>query len=54
MRIRICLNTQLVFSGYGFRPLVPHESGIRICNVLNPLSKVEIFEYAMNQESCGR
>ena len=30
------------------------ESGIRTRNLLNPLTRVEIFEYAMNSESCGR
>ena len=40
--------------GFGFRPYVSAESGIRIRNFLNPLSRVEIFEYAMNPESCGR
>ena len=30
------------------------ESGIRTRNFLNPLTRVEIFEYAMNSESCGR
>ena len=30
------------------------ESGIRIRNFYNPLSRVEILEYAMNPESCGR
>ena len=37
-----------------FPPNVSGESGIRICNFLNPLSRVEIFAYAMNPESCGR
>ena len=27
----------------------PSESGIRICNFLNPFAEVEIFEYAMNR-----
>ena len=36
------------------RPHVSGESGIRIRNFLNPLSRVEKFEYAMNSESCGR
>ena len=36
----------------GFRSHVSGESGIRIRNVLNPLSSVEICEYAMNSESC--
>ena len=30
------------------------ESDIRIRNFLNPLTRVEICEYAMNLESCGR
>ena len=38
----------------GFRPHVFGESGIRIRNFLNPLSKEEIFEYVINPESCGR
>ena len=42
------------FSGYGFLPHVSGESSIRICNFLNPLSRVNIFAYAMNPESCGR
>ena len=33
---------------------LPGESGIRIRNFLNPLSRVEIFEYAMCPESRGR
>ena len=28
--------------------------GVRIRNFLNPLSRVEIFEYALNPEICGR
>ena len=40
--------------GLGFRPHVSGESGIRIRNFWNPLSRVEIFEYATNRESCGR
>ena len=46
-------NPQLFLFGYGFRPHgVPDESGIRIRNFLNPTSRVEIFEYAMNPDSC--
>ena len=30
--------------GYGFRPHISDETGIRIRNVLNPLSRMEIFE----------
>ena len=41
--IRILFKPQLFLGGIGFRP---HVSGIRICNFLNPLSRVEIFEYA--------
>ena len=52
--MRIVLNPQLILTGYGFRPQVPGESCIRIRNFLNPLSRVEFFEYAMNPESCGR
>ena len=33
---------------------VTGESGIRIRNFLNSLSRVEIFEYAMSPESSGR
>ena len=39
---------------FGFRPHVSGESGIQIRNFLNPPSRVEIFEWAMNEESCGR
>ena len=46
-------NPQLFLFGYGFRPHgVPDESGIQIRNFLNPISRVEIFEYAMNPDSC--
>ena len=43
-------------STYGFRPLLSAsgESGIRIPNFLNPRPRMEIFEYVMNPESCGR
>ena len=44
------LNPQLFLSGYGFHPHVSGESGIRIRNFLNPLSRVQIFEYGMNPE----
>ena len=47
-------NPQLFLFGYGFRPHgVPDESGIQIRNFLNPISRVEIFEYAMNPDSCS-
>ena len=49
-RIRIFLNPQLFLSGYGFRPHVSGESGIRIRNFFNPLSRVEIFGYAVKTE----
>ena len=52
-RIRIFLNPQLFLSGYSFRPRASGDSGIRICNLLNPLFRVEMFEYATNPESCG-
>ena len=52
-RIRIFLNPQLFLSGYSFRPRASGVSGIRICNLLNPLFRVEMFEYATNPESCG-
>ena len=38
----------------GFRSHASGESGIRIRNVLNPPSSVEICEYAMNSKSCIR
>ena len=53
-RIRTFFNPQLFLPGYGFRPHIFGESGIRIRNVLNPLFRVEIFEYTMNPESCER
>ena len=40
-RIQIFLNPYLFLSGYGFRPHVSDECGIRICSVLNPLSAPE-------------
>ena len=49
-RIRIFLNPQLFLCRFGFRPHVSGESQKRIRNFLNPLSRVEIFEYAMNPE----
>ena len=52
-RIRIFLNPQLFLSGYSFRPRASGDFGIRICNLLNPLFRVEMFEYATNPESCG-
>ena len=48
------LNPQLFLSGYGSHPHVSCESGMRIRNFLNPLSRVQIFEYGMNPELCGR
>ena len=53
-RIPIFLNPQLFLCGYGFRPHVSGESGRKICEFFNPHSRVEIFEYVMNPESCGR
>jgi len=50
-RIRIFLNPQLFLSGYNFSPHVSGESEIRIRYFLNPLSRVEIFEYTVNPES---
>ena len=47
-------NPLFFLSGFGFRPQVSGESGIRIRKFLNPLSIMEIFEYTMNRESCGR
>ena len=37
----------------GFHPHVSGESGTQMCKVFNPLSRVEIFEYAINLESHG-
>ena len=45
IRTRIFFNP-LFFLSFG-------ESGIRIRNFFNPLSRMEIFEYTMNQQSCG-
>ena len=50
---------QGIFQGHTVQMNEPHlhlpgESGIRISNFLNPLSRVEIFEYAMYPESRGR
>ena len=53
-RILIFLNPQLFLSGFGFLPHVSGASVIRIRNFLKPLSRVEIFEYASNPESCRR
>ena len=40
-------------SRYSFLPHVSCESGLWIRNFFNPLSRVGMFEYAMNTESCG-
>ena len=48
------LQSPFFFFGNGFRPLLSGESGIRFRNFFNPLSRVEIFEYALNLESSGR
>ena len=50
-----CWLAQLFLSTYCFRPHLSAsgESGIRIRNFLNPRPRVEIFEYAINPESCG-
>ena len=49
IRIRIFLNPQLFLSGFGFESSTRSGgSSIRIRNFLNPLSRMEIFEYAMN------
>ena len=51
-RIRIFFNPQLFFfCGYGFRP---HVSGESVRHTNPQLSRVEIFEYALNAEICGR
>ena len=52
--IAIFLNPQLFLSGYDSRPHVSGESGVRIRNFFNPLSRMEIFKHALNPESCGR
>ena len=44
------LTPQLFLCGFGFRPHVAGESAIRIRNFLNPLSRVEMFEYATNPQ----
>ena len=44
----------LIYNFLGFRLHVSGYSGIRIQNFLNPLPRVEILEWAMNQESCAR
>ena len=54
IRIRIFFNPKLFLSGFGFSPHVSGESSIRIPKFFNPLSRVEIFEYAMNPDSNGR
>ena len=50
------LTAATFLSTYGFRPLLSAsgESGIRIPNFLNPRPRMEICEYVMNPESCGR
>ena len=53
-RIRIFFESAASPSGYGFRPHTSVEPGIWIGIFLNPLFRVEIFEYAINQESWGR
>ena len=51
-RIRIFFNPQLFFfCGYGFRP---HVSGESVRHTNPQLSRVEIFEYALNANICGR
>ena len=51
-RTRIFLNPQLFLFGFAF---CPHVSGEFECdNFLNPLSRVDIFESAINLEPCGR
>ena len=52
--IRMFFNQQLFLSGYSLHPHVSEESSIRIHYFLNPLSRMEIFEYAVDPESCGR
>ena len=47
-RIRIFFNLQRFLCVFAFRPYVSGESGMRICNCFNPLSKGKIFEYAKN------
>ena len=50
-RIRIFLNPRLFLCGYGYRPHVSGESGRRICNFLNPLSRVDIFRNRVDAKS---
>ena len=38
---------------YSFLPHVSCESGLWIHDIFNPLSRVGMFKYAMNPESCG-
>ena len=52
-RIRIFFNPQLFLCGFGFQPHVSGESEKRNRDFLNLLSRVEIFEYAMNPERRG-
>ena len=60
-RIQRFPRPQLFLGGFGFRPH-PHvssKSSIQIHNFLNPLARVEIFEYAMirvpdSLDTCGR
>ena len=53
-RIRIFLNPQLFLSGYGFRPPVSSESGIRISTFLIRTLEWKILNVPWNPESCGR
>ena len=45
---------QLFLCGLGFLPHVSGKSGIGIRNFLDPLSRVEMFEYVSDPELCGR
>ena len=47
-RIRIFFKPQPFLWGFSFRAHLSGESGMRNRNFLSPLSRVEIFEYAMN------
>ena len=44
------LTPQLFLCGFGFRSHVAGESAIRIRTFLNPVSRVEMFEYATNPQ----
>lgn len=47
-------NPQLFLCRFGFQPYISDESGRKICNFFNLLSRVETFEYAVNPEPPGQ